>query len=76
MLSEYTDDLNEMYPSDECAVYFRNEDEIVKKCKWLLEKILSEIKRIAEKGYRRLKELSGSEIDRCRQIVETYKELK
>ena len=75
MLSEYTDDLNEMYPSDECAVYFRNEDEIVKKCKWLLENP-SEIKRIAEKGYRRLKELGGSEIDRCRQIVETYKELK
>lgn len=75
MLSEYTDDLNEMFPADECAVYFKNEEELVAKCKHLLENP-DEIKRIASNGYNRLKDLGGSEIDRCRQIVEIFKELK
>lgn len=75
MLSEYTDDLNRMFPADECAVYFKSPEEMVEKCKYLLSHP-DEIKRIAENGYNRLKELGGSEIDRCRQIVETYNELK
>ncbi len=74
MLSEYTDDLNAMFPADECAVYFRNPDELVKKCKHLLENPL-EIKRIARNGYSRLMELGGSEVDRCNQIIETYKHI-
>lgn len=75
MLSEYTDDLNQMFPADECAVYFRNPEELVAKCKVLLSNP-EKIKRIAANGYNRLKELGGSEIDRCRQIVDTYKKLK
>lgn len=71
MLSEYSDDLNEMFPSDECAVYFRTPQEMVNKCKFLLDNPL-EIERIAENGFKRLTELGGSEIDRCRQIIETY----
>ena len=75
MLSEYTDDLNEMFPSDKCAVYFTTPEELVVKCKYLLSHP-NEIKQIAENGYKRLKELGGSEIDRCRQIIETYKKIK
>lgn len=72
MLSEYTDDLNVMFPENECAVYFRNPDELVQKCKYLLDNP-SEIKRIAQNGYNRLKEIGGSEVERCKQIIETYK---
>ena len=75
MLSEYSEDLNNMFPYDECAVYFRSPEEMVGKCKQLLANP-DEIKRIAVNGFNRLKDLGGSEIDRCRQIVETYKELK
>lgn len=75
MLSEYTDDLNEMFPSDECAVYFKSMDDLVEKCKLLLLHP-EEINRIANNGYNRLIELGGSEVDRCKQIVETYKNQK
>lgn len=75
MLSEYTDELNEMFPEDECACYFRDKKELVEKCRYLLANP-AEIKRIAENGYKRLRKLGGSEIDRCRQIVETYINLK
>lgn len=71
MLCEFTDDMNEMFPEDECAVYFRNETELVQKCEYLLAHP-DEIKRIALNGYNRLKEIGGSETDRCRQIIETY----
>lgn len=75
MLCEYTDEMNEMFPAGECAEYFRNETELVTKCKYLLSNP-EEIKRIASNGYRRVKELGGSEVDRCRQIIETYIDLK
>lgn len=75
MLSEYTDDLNEMFPGDECAVYFNNPDDLVDKCRNLLSHP-EKIKRIATNGYLRLQELGGSEVDRCRQILETYKNYK
>ena len=73
MLSEYTDDLNQMFPSGECAVYFRSTEELVEKCKYLLSHP-EKIKQIAENGYNRLKELGGSEIDRCREIIK-HKEI-
>ena len=75
MLSEYTEDLDKMFPSDECAVYFKTPVEMVEKSRYLLSQP-EEIKRIAENGYQRLKVLGGSEVDRCRQIVETYNTLK
>lgn len=71
MLSEYTEDLDQLFPADKCAVYFRNKEELVEKCKKLLENP-SEIKRIAENGYYRLKEIGGSEVDRCKEIIEIY----
>jgi spore maturation protein CgeB len=75
MLSQFSEDMNQMYPEDECAVYFRNEVELVEKCNWLLSHP-EEIKRIALNGYNRLKELGGSAIDRCKQIIDCYSEIK
>lgn len=71
MMSEYTDDLNEMFPEDECAVYFRNIQELIDKCKYYLSRP-EEIKRIANNGYKRLMQMGGSEIDRCKEIIEAY----
>ena len=75
MMCEYTDDMNELFPSDECAVYFHTKEELVEKCKALLNNP-SEIERIAQNGFERLKVIGGSEIDRCHQIVELYNNYK
>ena len=75
MLSQYSDDMNRLFPEDECAVYFRSEQELAEKCKYLLANP-KEINRIAENGYKRVKELGGSEIDRCQQIIDDFKALK
>lgn len=75
MLSEYTDDLAKMFPPDVCAVYFRNNTELVEKAKYLIGNPL-EISRIAENGYRRLIELGGSEVDRTKQVVNIVNDYK
>lgn len=68
MVSEYTDDMNRMFPEDECAIYFRNPDELVWKCRNLLDNPV-EIQRIADNAYNRLMELGGSEIDRAKEVI-------
>ena len=73
MLSEYTDDMNELYPEDKCACYFRNSEELVDKCKFLLSNPQL-INKIANDGHERLIEIGGSEYDRCKQIITEYKE--
>lgn len=75
MLCEYTEDMDRMFPEDECAVYFRSKEELVEKCKTLLANP-EKIAEIADNGYNRLKEIGGSEVDRCRQIIEVYKKYK
>ena len=75
MLCEYTEDMDRMFPEDECAVYYRSKEELVQKCNELLSHP-DRIKQIAENGYNRLKEIGGSEVDRCRQIVELYNKYK
>lgn len=75
MLCEYTEDMDRMFPADECAVYFKTADELVEKSKLLLEHP-GEIKRIAQNGYDRLKELGGSEVDRCKEIIDYYRKFK
>ena len=75
MLCEYTEDMNEMFPEDECAVYFRNKEELVQKCKILLAHP-ERVQQIADNGYNRLKVIGGSEVDRCRQIIEIYNKYK
>ena len=74
MLSEYTDDMNNLFPENECAVYFRSKEDFVNKCKYLLSNP-DEISRIAQNGYERLMEIGGSEVDRCREIIEKYNEI-
>lgn len=74
MLSEYSEDLDKLFPENKCAVYFRSIEDLVQKCKYLLENP-SKIKFIAENGYKRIKEIGGTEVDRCRQILEVYNSL-
>lgn len=71
MLCEYTEDMDKMFPADECAVYFKDERELVEKCKYLLAHT-KEIQRIAQSGYNRLIELGGSEVDRCKEIINFF----
>ena len=75
MLCEYTEDMDRMFPEEECAVYFRSKEELVEKCKALLANP-AKIAAIAENGYNRLKQIGGSEVDRCRQIIEVYNKYK
>ena len=74
MLSEYTEDMNELFPENECAIYFRNTEELIRKSAYLLENN-SEIERIANNALKRVLELGGSEFDRCQQIIEDYKRI-
>lgn len=71
MLSEFTDDMNELFLENESAVYFRNKEELINKASYLL-KNLQETERIAHNAYNRVLELGGSEYDRCQQIIEYY----
>jgi spore maturation protein CgeB len=75
MMSEYNDFMNAMFPENEAAVYFRNDDELVEKCRYLLANP-KEIERIAENGYKRLHEIGGSEIDRANEILQAYNKIK
>lgn len=74
MLCEYTEDMNRMFPEGECAVYFRNIDEFIARAKELLQDP-DRCKKIGENSFRRVTEIGGSEVDRCREIVEKYEEL-
>ncbi|MCH4155047.1 MAG: glycosyltransferase [Muribaculaceae bacterium] len=71
MLCEYTDDMNEMFPENEAAVYFRSPQDLIEKCKYLLENP-SEIDRISKNGFTRLNQIGGSEIDRAQEIIDAY----
>lgn len=75
ILCEYTDDMNRMFPENECAVYFRNIEEFVARAKELVQDP-DRCKQIGENSYNRLNEIGGCEIDRCREIVEKYEEIK
>lgn len=74
MVSEYTEDMDAMYPDGECAVYFRTKEELVEKCTWLL-KNPSEIERMANNAYRKLMEMGGSEVDRAKEVIALYQQL-
>lgn len=75
MLSEYTGDMDEFWPEDECCVYFRNKEELVEKARWLLDHD-EERKRIAGNAFSRLKTLACSETDRVREVLSDYEKLK
>lgn len=74
MVSEYTEDMDRLFPEGECAVYFRSEIELVEKCKALLQNP-SEIARMAENAYNRLKEIGGSEIDRAKEVIDLHNKI-
>lgn len=74
MLCEYSDDMNSLFPENECAVYFRNSDDLINKTTFLLNNP-DEVKRIAENAYNRIMELGASEYDRCQQIIHDVYEL-
>lgn len=74
MMSEYTDDMNVLFPENECAVYFQNEEDLVRKVKWLIAHTVEQ-QRLAENAFHRVKELGGTETDRCREIIDDYKEI-
>lgn len=71
MLSEYTSDMDSFWPEGECCVYFRNEDELVKKAAFLLDNP-AEVRRIADNAFNRLKALGGSDSDRAREVLADY----
>lgn len=75
MLSPYTQDLDNLFPEDECAVYYRSTEDLIAKCKYLISHP-EDVKRIADAGYERLKIIGGSEIDRCKEIIKDYDIIK
>ena len=71
MLSEYTEDMDKLWPANECCVYFRSKEELVHKaCKLLDHEELRQ--RIAQNAFNRLKAIGGSETDRVREIIADY----
>lgn len=75
MLSEYSDDMNNLFPENECAVYFRDESELVEKCRYLFSHP-EEIVRIAHNGHNQVRELGGTEVDRCTEIIKMFESKK
>ncbi len=73
MMCEYTDDMASMFEPDKEAVYFNSPDDLVRKCKYLLEhdELIAEI---AENGYNKLLK-SGHEVtDRAKEIIKVYEQ--
>lgn len=71
MLSEYTDDLNSMFEADKEAVYFSYPEELVNKCRYLLNnrELISEI---SNNGYRKLTQAGHEVTDRAKEIMKKY----
>ena len=75
MISEYTDDMNELFESDKEAVYYRKEDELLQKVKYYLDN--PEIRaRIAENGHKKLASSAHEVTDRVRMILEDYNRIR
>lgn len=75
MLAPYTKDLDELFPEDECAVYYRSTEDLIQKCKYLLANP-EIVNKIANAGYERLSVIGGSEIDRCKEIIKDFEIIK
>lgn len=71
MLSEYTEDMDALFPENECALYFRTEEELINNAKRVLNDSAL-MNSIAQKGYDRLSEIRGSETDRCKEIIDDF----
>lgn len=75
MLAQYTEELDELFPEGKSAEYFRNPDELIAKCKLLLAHP-EKVEFIANNGFMRLKQIGGSEVDRCEYVTRVYEEIK
>lgn len=71
MLSEYTVDLNSMFEADIEAVYFKNPEDLIEKCKYLLNNP-TKINEIAENGYKKVISAGHSIEDRAKEILKEY----
>lgn len=74
MLAPYTKDLDNMFPENIAAVYYRDVDELISKCFFYLSNP-KETDRIANKGYTYLMANGGSEMDRCKEILNDYRSI-
>jgi spore maturation protein CgeB len=71
MISEYTDDLNNMFKDGFDAQYFKNKEELLKKVNYYLENN-DKLNNISINGYNRLIR-DGHEVkDRCKEIIKVY----
>jgi len=76
MIAEYTDDLaNNLFEEDKDAVYFRNKEELLEKINFYLQKE-NERQNIGNNGYNKLMQDGHEVIDRCKEIVRVYDEIK
>ncbi len=75
MLSEYSEDLNNMFEEEKEAAYFRSKEELLEKVKFYLAN--PEIrKNIAEAGYQRLLKDGHEVSDRVKEIIRVYNQIK
>ncbi len=75
MLSEYSDDLNDLFAAGREADYFRNKEEMLEKINYYLAH-KEERERIAEAGYQRLLQGGHEALDRAKEILRLYQEFK
>ena len=74
MISEYTDDLNNLFSEGTDCDYFRNESELLKKVKFYLEN-KHILKEVANRGHKRVLSDGHEVIDRVEEVLNKYKEL-
>ena len=75
MLSEYSEYLNSMFEDNKEAVYFTNKEDLLIKCKYLLDNP-SKIKEIGNAGYERLLKDNHSAESRAKEILKIYSKIK
>lgn len=75
MLSEYTNDLDDMFQEGIEAEYFRDYDELLKKIKHYLENDKNR-EEIALAGYQRLKKDGHEVTDRVKEVIEKFHNIK
>jgi len=71
MLSEYTDDLNEMFREGVEAEYFRSKEEMIDKIQYYL-KHDDKREQIAQSGYKKLIKMRCEVTDRAKEIMDVF----
>lgn len=75
MLSEYTDDLAQLFPESFAAEYFRSTEELINKTKLYLQN--DELRtQLANNSYSHLLKNKHELVDRCEQIINKYYEIR